>query len=191
MKRFLWLGLILLSVSWLFFIPIFSKPDYNIGIILIILGIICNILGLIKHDFKKIHKKYLIILIPLILSLFVIPIPYNLGLIVLTVGLLLYIFKTYVLKSEKANSLFLSISLSGIILTIQMFFFPVYAILISHNHRVDILSPFVSTFSNLFGLEASVNNDLVFIQTVEQTYPFTTTWEKLGLFPWFNILIGA
>ena len=69
MKRFLWPGLILLSVSWLFFLPIFKVPgDYNAGIILLILGIICNILSFWKQDLKKIDKKYLIILLPLLIS---------------------------------------------------------------------------------------------------------------------------
>lgn len=191
MKRFLWLGLILLSVSWLFFIPIFNTPDWAIGMIFLIIGIVFNILGFWKHDFKEINRKYILILIPLFLAIIVIPLPYSLGLIVLTIGIILYIIKSLCFASEKANWFFLGVSFSGLILSLQMLLFPLYSIIVSHGHRVDFLSSIVSFFSNLFGLTTSVNEGIVFVQTYEQTYPFTTTLEKLGFFPWFNILIGA
>lgn len=191
MKRLLWLGLIFLSVSWLFFIPIFALPDYNLGLIFSIMGIICNIFAFWKSDFKKIDKKYLVILIPMLISIFVIQFPYNFGPIILAIGAILYAIKIYLFKNEKANWILLGISLSGVILTVQTLFLPLYSIFASHNHRVDALSPIVSSLSNLFGLKTSVNSGIVFVQTLQQTYPFTTTWEKLGFYPWFNIMIGA
>ena len=191
MKRMFWLGLLFLSTSWLFFIPIFNLADYNIGSILLIAGIICNTFAFWKHDINKISKKYLIILIPLLISLFIIPFPLNLGPVILTIGILLYAIKSIIFKSEKANWILLGISLSGIILTIQTLFLPIYVTFEAHGHRVDILSPFTATTGSIFGAQTSVNNGIVFVQALEKTYPFTTTWEKLGFFPWFNILIGA
>ena len=191
MKRFLWLGLIFLSISWLFFIPIFNEPDWTIGMIFLILGIIFNILGFWKDNCKEIDRKYSVIIIPLFLSILVIPLPYSLGLIVLTIGIILYMLKSLTFKSEKANQFFLGMSFSGLILTLQMLLFPLYSIIVSHGHRVDFLSSIVSFFGNLFGLTSSVNEGIVFVQTYEQTYPFTTTLEKLGFFPWFNIFIGV
>lgn len=191
MKRFLWLGLVFLSICWLFFIPIFSNPDYLIGVIFLTFGILFSTIAFYKHDIKKINQKYLIIIFPLLLSLIFIPFPYNLGMIILTIGTLLYVIKNYLLKIEKFNWIFLGLSFSGIILMIQMLFFPIYSVLISHGHRVDALSSLVSSIANLFGLQTSVNDGLVFVQTFEGTFTFTTTWEKLGLYPWFNILIGA
>jgi len=190
-KRLLWPGLIFLSTSWLFFIPIFTLPDYNLGLIFLIIGIICNVFAFWKNHFEKIDKKYFIILIPLLISILIIPFPYNIGPIILTIGALLYTIKIYLFKSEKANWIPLGISLSGVILTLQTLFLPFYSIFAAHNHRVDVFSPIVSSLSGLFGLKTSVNNGIVFVQTLEKTYPFTTTWEKLGFYPWFNILIGA
>jgi len=191
MKRLLWLGLVFLSISWLFFVPIFTLPDYTMGFIFLIIGIVCNILAFWKHEFKKAEKKYLLVVIPLLLSLLIIPLPYSLGAIILTIGILIYGAKTYLLKQEKANWIVIGISLSGIILTIQTFLLPLYSIFVSHGHRVDALSPIVSSVGSLFGLKASTMNGIVFVQTLEQTHAFTTTWEKLGFFPWFSILIGA
>lgn len=191
MKRLLWLGLIFLSTSWLFFIPIFTLTDYNLGLIFLIAGIICNTFAFWKNDFEKIGKKYLILMIPLMISIFVIQFPYNLGPIILAIGALIYATKFYLFKNEKASWITLGISISGVILTVQSLFLPLYSIFASHNHRIDALSPIVSSLGGLFGLKTSLNNGIVFVQTFKQTYPFTTTWEKLGFFPWFNILIGA
>ncbi len=191
MKRLMWLGLIFLATSWLFFIPIFTLSDYNVGLIFLIIGIISNILSLWRNDFKRYDKKYLIVLIPLLISLFIIPLPYSIGPAVLTIGIILYSIKNYILKKEEGNWVLIGISLSGVILTIQTLFIPVYVVFSAHYHRIDIFSPFVSSISNLFGLKTSLNNGIVFVQTLQETYPFTTTWEKLGFYPWFNIMIGA
>ena len=190
MKRLLWIGLAFLSISWLFFIPIFTTPETNTGIFFLILGILCNILALWKHDFKKFDNRFLVLVIPILISIFFINYPYNIGLIILTVGLLFYVI-TNQLKYKKIQVLSAGISFSGIILIIQTAIFPFYSIFVSHYHRIDILSPIVSIIGNVLGLKTSVNNNMVFVQTIQQTYPFTTTLEKLGFYTWLNILIGV
>ncbi len=189
-KRLLWLGLLFISSSWLFFIPIFTTPDWKIGIFFLAVGILCNILAFWKNKPKQISKKYPILIIPLSISILIINYPYNIGLIILTIGFLICAI-TNQLKYEKANVIITGISLTGITLTIQTALFPFYGIFVSHGHRIDILSPVVSIFGNLLGLKTSVNNGIVFVQTFQQTFPFVTTWEKLGFYTWFNILIGA
>ena len=64
-------------------------------------------------------------------------------------------------------------------------------IFVSHGHRVDILSPVISLVGNLLGLHTSSNNGIMFIQTIQHTYPVTITWEKLGCYLWLNIFLGA
>jgi hypothetical protein len=95
------------------------------------------------------------------------------------------------IKKEKMNWIFLGLFISGLIITIQSFFIQLYLFIISNGHRIDFLSSFISTFSNLFGFKSSVNNGIVFLQTNQNLIPFTTTFEKLGFFLWFNIFIGA
>ena len=189
-KRLLWLGLLFISSSWLFFIPIFTNPDWKLGICFLAVGILCNILAFWKNKPEQISKKYLILIIPLSISILIINYPYNIGLIILTIGFLICAI-TNQLKYEKANVIITGISLTGITLTIQTALLPFYSIFVSHGHRIDILSPVVSIFGNLLGLKTSVNNGIVFVQTFQQTFPFVTTWEKLGFYTWFNILIGA
>ncbi|MCK5261576.1 MAG: hypothetical protein KAJ44_05305, partial [Thermoplasmatales archaeon] len=157
MKRLLWLGLLFISASWLFFIPIFTTPDWKTGTFFLIIGIICNILAFWKNKPKQINKKYLILLVPLLISILIINYPYNIGPIVLTIGLLIYAI-TNQLKNQKANVMIAGISLTGITLTIQTALLPFYSIFVPHGHRIDILSPVVSIFGNLLGLKTTVNN---------------------------------
>lgn len=190
MKRLLWLGILFTSTSWLFFNKIFTIPEPQYGYLFLALGILCNIAALLKNPFQKIDKKYFVALIPLIISTIIINSPYNISLIILVIGLVIYAI-TNQLKYKKIQILGLGTTLTGIILVIQTAIFPIYSIVTSHGHRIDILSPIVSIVGNILGLKTSVNNGLVFVQTFQQTYPFTTTLEKLGFYLWLNILIGA
>ena len=127
----------------------------------------------------------------MLISLYIIPFPFNLGPLVLTVGMLLFALNKIIMKEKLPNWAFFGISFSGIVLTVQTLFLPIYSIFVSHGHRFDFLSPFASSTGGLLGLSTSVNDGIVFVTTMDKTFPFTTTWEKLGFFPWFNILIGA
>ena len=109
------------------------------GVFFLAIGILCNTLGLWKNKSKQIDKKYLIILIPLLISILIINYPYNIGLIVLTIGLLLYAIMNHLLKYEKANTVITGISFTGIILIIQTALFPFYTIFVSHGHVQPVL----------------------------------------------------
>jgi hypothetical protein len=188
MRRFLWLGIFFLSVSWLYFIPQFTVPDIPLGVFFIGLGILCIIAGLWNVSLKHLDIRYTILLIPLLGMLFLVPFPYTLGLMVLTLGLLISI-PFY--KRKALQIIPFGIMISGIILIVQTVVFPLYVIFVSHGHRVDALSPIISFVANLVGQRTSTMNGMIFVQTVQGTYPVTITWEKLGLVPWLNIFLGA
>jgi hypothetical protein len=188
MKQLLWLGLLFLSASWLFFIPQFTIPDAIMGTLFVILGVLCMVGGLWHTVPKHLDTKYLLLLIPLILALIIVPYPYNLGLLVLIIGLLLSVVFNRV---NTAQAIPFGIALAGVILLLQTAVFPLYMIFVSHGHRVDLLSPVISLTGNLFGLHTSTNNGILFIQTIQHTYPVTITWEKLGCYLWLNIFLGA
>jgi hypothetical protein len=188
MKRLFWLGLVFLSASWLFFIPQFTHPDLFIGTLFVILGTLCIIGDKGRRTPTELDLRYLVLFIPLMLALLIVPFPYNLGLITLTIGLLLFVI---ISPMKTIQAIPLGIAFAGVILIIQAAVFPLYVIFISHGHRIDLISPVVSFVGTILGLHASTNNGIVFIQTVQHTYPVTITWEKLGLFLWMNIVIGA
>lgn len=188
MRRFLWLGLLFLSTSWLFFIPESNPPDGMKGLLFLLLGISCMCGGMVGNASSSVDKKYMLLVIPLALALLVIPYPYNLGVAVLSIGLLLIPLTS---TTKKLRAIPLGIILSGVILTIHAGVLPLYAVFTSHGHRIDLLSPLMSFLGSFIGLHTSTNNGILFIQTIQQTYPITITWEKLGLFLWLNMLLGA
>jgi hypothetical protein len=188
MRRFFWLGLLFLSASWLFFIPQFTEPNTTVGVLLLVFGVLCMIPGVSNKIPTQIDTKYYLLLIPLLLSILAIPYPYILGILLLILGLLLSMI---CYRLRKTQTIALGIGLAGIILILQTAIFPFYVIFISHGHRIDLLSPLISWIGSVFGLHTSSTTGLIFIQTMQQTVPITTTWEKLGSFLWLNIFIGA
>jgi hypothetical protein len=188
MRRLLWLGLLFLSASWLFFIPEFITPDILVGSIFLIIGILCTIAGLWNTTATRFDSKYLLLFVPLIIALFVLQFPYNVGIFVLTIGLLLVPLSNRVQKTYNVSAGFL---LAGLILLVQTAIFPLYTVFIAHGHRIDLFSPVVSWVGTIMGLHTSVNSGVVFVQIAQQTYPFTTTWEKLGFGLWLNLFLGV
>jgi hypothetical protein len=188
MKRFLWLGLLFLSASWLFFIPQFAVPDLIAGSFCVVAGILCIVAGIGRYVQKQVEIRYVVLLIPLAVALLFVSFPYNLGLLVLAIGILASLFSY---KFERIQAVPLGISLAGVLLLIQTMVFPFYVSFISHGHRVDILSPVISSLANFLGLHTSTNNGLLFMQTLQQTSPITITWEKLGFFLALNMFLGA
>jgi hypothetical protein len=188
MKRFLWLGIFFLSASWLFFIPQFTIPDFVVGTAFIFLGILCMIAGVSPSQPIQLDKNYLILFIALVPVMVIIPFPYNLGPLVLALGL----FSCILLwKRKTIQAIPLGIMLSGLVLLVQTMVFPFYKSFVSHGHRIDVLSPVVSFVANLLGLHTSTNNGLLFIQTIQQTSPMTITWENLGCYLSLNMFLAA
>ena len=188
MKRLLWLGLLFLSASWLCFIPQFSKPDFLLGSIFIVVGIVCVIGGVRRTIPTPLELAYTYLLLPLIPALVFIPFPYNLGLILLAIGLLLQVLFS---KSKTMQAVPLGVLLSGGILCVQTLVFPFYQSFVSHGHRVDLLSLIISPVANILGMHTSTNNGILFVQTIQQTSPVTITWEKLGFYLALNMTLGA
>jgi len=190
MKNLLWIGILFISSSWLFFNPIFTSTEPLVGMTILIIGIIFNIVGLHKNKSTYFTNKFLILTIPLIISIFFIQYPYNIGIIIMIIGLLTHAFIKY-MNYKNLSTISIGLLFSGIIFIIQSVSFFAYSLIVTHIHRVDFFSPLVSFFGNLLGLKTSVNNGIVFVQTLQQTYPFTSTLEKFGFYLWFNLFIGT
>ena len=188
MKWFLWLGIFFLSASWLFFIPQFTLPDLFVGTVLVILGTLCMIGGVSWYRPMPLDIKYVLLLVALIPALISIPFPYNLGPMVLTIGFLCVIL---LLKQKNTHMIPVGILLSGVILLFQTAVFPFYMSFVSQGHRLDLLSPVISPVANLLGLHTSTTTGLLFVQTVQQTYAISITWEKLGCYLCLNMFLGA
>lgn len=191
MKRFLWLGMFFLSASWLYSLPIFVPTNWIYTSLFLIFGIFFTTIGLFTKKHQQIEKKYLIFILPIILSIFIIPYPFNIGPVIITIGSIAYIIASYILNYNKLVWMYKGLFLSGLILIFQSIIFPFYATFSSIFHRIDFLSQFCASLGKIFGINTTVNNGIIYISTSTQFYSFIVSLENLGFYLWLNILIGS
>jgi len=184
---FLWLGIFFLSMSWLFLLPIFVQP-MKLGIILIVLGIISHICWIRKNEIKPLDKKYLWLLLPLSGMALILPSPYDSAFIILCIGLLISGVFSLISKPSFWG---IGITCSGSVLLFQTLLLPVFYVFASRFHEFSFLNPFYNFFINAFGYQSSLVGSLSKISTFEKVYSLSTSWEKLGLYPSLNFLIGT
>ena len=185
--RIIWLGLLLLSGSWLLLVPVFTPPHWA-GFLLLAAGVILNTIALRGTSISQIDRKYLFAAAPLLISILVVPFPHSLGLIFLLSGLLVAIFGSFY---RRVSWIGLGLLLTGLILAVQSLFYPLYSVLASRHYSLSGLSTIVCWLLKATGLSASWNQDMVFIQSSKEVLEFSITAEKLGAFFWMNILSGA
>lgn len=212
----LWVGLICVSVSWLYILPIFTLST-NFYFFWLICGLIINVLALRNYSyrvfsvdadesvvtFRKRCLKFALFVIPPILFSAIVPFPYNLGGLLLLVGLVLSFFSDRNPKGKLANPvetrntehasrithyLFINISsigagflLTGLIFIIQSTSVPFYYAFAARYHRIDLLNQIVYPLIKIFGLKASLSNGVIYLSTYEGALAFPAMWEKLGL----------
>ena len=190
MKRLLWLGLLLLSACWLFFVPIFAPADLITGFVLLTIGIVFTIVGFWNKQTIKIDKKYLIFVIPLILLALIIEFPYSLGPIILLIGIVVGFITSKLKECGRLNQLLPGLFFSGTLLSLQILILPLFVKFASRYHGMPYFSAVVSFFGNLLGLNINTNSDVLFIGAIESNPPLVLSWESIGLFIWLNFFIG-
>ena len=94
-----------------------------------------------------IDKRYAVVLAPLILSCLIIPYPYNAGLIITAVALVISLI------APKFRPLWLGTLFSGVVLILQSFALSIYYILAPNYHDAGWLSPILAVLSGLQDLK--------------------------------------
>ena len=93
MNFLLWSGLFCLSFTWLFTLDLYTLERDAWWVTLLAVGVLCNTAALRKKIvFNALDKKYLLLLIPLVICFLILPFPYHLGIIVTGAGLLILFF---------------------------------------------------------------------------------------------------
>ena len=134
MKQFLWLALIPLAAFWLFSVDVYGlAPSYVLGISSILLGTMISILAFWRTD-ASCDRKYGIILLPLLLSCWAIPYPYNAGLIVCALG------QCLALAAPGLRMIWLGSIFSGTILILDSFILSIYYALAANYHFATSLA---------------------------------------------------
>jgi hypothetical protein len=73
----------------------------------------------------------------------------------------------------------------------QLAIVPLFYLLGSRFHRIDFISTLVAPLVKLFGFEAHLSGGIVYVQSSNHLLPFTSTLEKLGLFPALLFITAA
>jgi hypothetical protein len=81
--------------------------------------------------------------------------------------------------------------LTATLLTLQAIIVPVYWMIGARYHHLNFLSPVLYHLSRAIGLEVTLSQNTLFVQTYEHVIPFTTNWEKFAAYPAVNFLIGG
>lgn len=186
-KSLLWLAAILISFSPLYLLYVNETPNVEIGLFTVFVATF--LLMFSDYRFEMGSKTSIFLLIPSLIVAFLLDFPFNIGFIMLSIAIILNIALSYVGILEKIQKLVSGIFLSGILLLIVYAFYPLYSVIFSRYHRVGILNNLFSGLLHLFGIQSSVNNNLIYIQTYNQTFPFTVTWEKLCILIWLNLFL--
>ncbi|MHB8117292.1 MAG: motility-associated ABC transporter substrate-binding family protein [Methanothrix sp.] len=150
----------------------------------LLLGTAISILAFWRTD-ASCNKKYGAILLPLLLSCWAIPYPYNAGLIVCAAGF------SIALVAPGLRMIWLGTIFSGTILILDSLTLSIYYILAPNYHFAGWLTSGIAYILDLTGLEAAANAGMVFILAQEKVFPFTVTLEKLGFYPWILIYVGS
>ena len=151
---------------------------------MVLLGIAISALGFLEFDVDS-NNKYAIAILPLVLSCFVIPYPYNAGIVVTAAALAIS------LLVPKARPLWLGSLFSGIILTLDSLALSIYYIFAPSIHQLGWLASTLSFLTSRIGLQITSNNGLLLVYEQKNLFPFTITLEKLGFYPWILIFAGA
>ncbi|MBU1941083.1 MAG: hypothetical protein KKC68_04860 [Candidatus Thermoplasmatota archaeon] len=178
------------AVGWLFFLPVFVKPDYGVGLFCFSVGFVVMVWGM--HTVRPLHlsRWLLVIGASAVVAGLVVPFPFNIGCLVLLMGVGFGVVKSFFSEGYLSGVLASGLLMAGGVLVVQAVGFWIYSVVVSLGHRVDVLSGVVSGLLNAGGVTSAVNQGLVFVQTSQGAIPVSITWEKLGLLPWVLFVVG-
>lgn len=177
-------SIVLLSsiAFWLCFSTIFQFEPMVIPGVISLFAMLISSFVLFKGYSPDIDRKWSVLLIPCIISVVFIPQPYNTGFILLGIGF-------FLLAVLPNLFLWLGFSVSGLILSIQAAGMGIYYMVIPSGHSATVMSYIVYPVLKLFGFSTSFDRGIIFVQKAGDIFPFPTTWDILGLYPFILIFL--
>lgn len=178
----------LLSCACLFVSPVYWPQDTVSSIFLIVgIGILST---QVKVELKNLPDRIyaLLIVIPVVLIVLIIPFPYNLGFLILSIGIILAVLfpsKTYISRIS------FSFIITGVILAVISLFNPLFNIIASRFHDVSLINLFASPFFKLLNLKSVWESGNLYIQSQSGVEWILTTTEKTGLYFSLVFFIGS
>ena len=182
MKKKWLIGIVLLcSVAfWILSLQIFWFEPYTVYGVLAAFIMIGVSLILFRGYKYEIDRKWGILVIPFLISAFIVHYPYNAGFVLLVIGFLL-------VASLPRVYVWLGFAVSGLILTIQAGALSIYHLVIPSGHDALVVSYIVYPLLKIFGFASSFQEGTIFIQKGGDVFPFPTTWDTLGVYPFILV----
>jgi len=184
-RSILWLAIVPFTFFWLCTLNVFGPPPlHNLAPIWVVIGTVLTVFAQRKERIV-IDRRFALAIIPLIVSSLLLPYPYNIGLMVMIIGLAGIAF------IPQLPMIWPGFLTAGFILMLQAMVLPFYYAFIPSNHQAAWFAPLIYLFARISGLNSSLTDGVIFIQESLRTYPFPITWDKLGLYPFILILTPA
>lgn len=180
-SQFILLSIIPFATFWLCSFNVFGyQPSFNYALLSLIAGVVINLAAFRKEEIS-IDKKWMVLAPLFLISTILIPYPYNIGLILF--------FVSFVFVTLKQNFSYAFLA-SGFILSIQAVVMLIYFKLIPSMYDASFLSYAIYPLVKL-SFPCSLSDGVIYIQEAQNLFPFTTTWDKLGIYPFILIFIPA
>ncbi len=189
--RIIWLVPILTSSCWLFIVPTYTPADHSFKspyIYFLFISIAIFAISLSDSIQRPLPGKLYYFAIPLVIVLFFVRFPYNLGAIVILTGLLLNLIPGgYKLFSRTSAGALIT----GLIILIQGATIPFLYVILSRYHEIKLLNKIVWPFLRIFGLNASTSDSIIYIPFYGGISSFPGTLEKTGFFLFLLIFLSG
>ncbi len=184
-----WLGLVLLSCTWLFNAGMYLAAGASWWIALLVGGTACYAAAWARRELPlSFSARESLLAVPLLLFIAIVPFPYSLGAWVLLAGVLATLV---CLRLPSLACVPCGLMVSGAILLVQSPLVYLYGTLTAYSHYFYWLDPLLKRIFEFLGLQVSYSQGAFYILTITNLYDFPTTWEKLGGFVFFAVLAGS
>ncbi len=183
MKKWL-LGIVLLfsGAFWICSLPIFQFEPLTVYGVIALFITAGSALVLFRGHKYEVDRKWGFLLIPFAITSVVIPYPYNTGFILCAIGF-------FLLALLPKMSAWLGFAVSGSLMAIQAGGMSIYSVLIPSGHSATLMSYFIYPFLKIFGFATSFHGGTIFIQKGGDVFPFPTTWDTLGIYPFILLFL--
>ncbi len=185
--RWLWLTAFFSTLFWLRTIPIFMRAQDD-WVWFIALAVLSAGIGLRKARVTGFNLRWLLLLAPLAVGLWLLPFPYSVPVVLLILTVVLLATSGF---SESLSWVGLPFGLTATVLLFQAAILPVLYIFASRVHEIPALTPLFYWLAKLFDPTVAFSEHCIVIHQVYDVYSFPVRLESLGFIPASLITIAG
>ncbi len=170
-----WIGVALLSASWLFGLSYYHQANWIVWIILVVLGTIFLIRARPGTSSLPNRLETALAIVMLMPAIWFIPWPYRVFLLLMIIGLAFNIFST---TNRRAKYISGATFYSGVILLAQSLVILAYMHLTARSHELPCPLPqFLGIIARLLGINSAINDTNIALFSMRKVHLLGATWE--------------